>query len=124
MTSPEETVSPQPRTLSGTTAGRGNTLTIGTLIAACFAVTLAQIGIAIPATLNGLFQADLHPIGSQLTWISDAFLLPVAALELSFGVLGDLFGRKRLMIIGALLLTAGEFTGASSSGVYTLWAGQ
>ncbi len=124
MTSHDETVGTRQRRLPGAAASQGSTLTMGTLIVACFAVTLAQIGIAIPATLNGLFQQDLHPIGSQLTWISDAFLLPVAALELSFGVLGDLFGRKRLMIIGAVLLTAGEFTGASSSGVYTLWVGQ
>jgi MFS family permease len=99
-------------------------LAAGTLIAGCLAVCLAQIGIAIPATLNGLFQADLHPIGSQLTWISDAFLLPVTVLELTFGVLGDLFGRKRLLVGGALLMAVGETVAASSSGVYQLWVGQ
>jgi MFS family permease len=100
------------------------TLTTGTLIAACFAVFIAQVGLAAPATLNGLFQADLHPVGSQLTWISDAFLIPVAALELTFGVLGDLFGRKRLLVIGALLLAAGEAISASAPHVQLLWAGQ
>lgn len=107
-------------------------LTTGTLIAGCFAVMVAQIGIAIPATLNGLFQQDLHPIGSQLTWISDAFLLPVAVLELTFGVLGDLFGRKRLLVGGALMLAIGEGVAvltpgaASSTGtrVLVLWLGQ
>lgn len=89
------------------------TLTVGTLVVACFAVMVAQISLSTPATLNGLFQQDLHPVGSQLTWISDAFLLPVAALELGFGVLGDLFGRKRLLVIGGLLLTAGEFVARS-----------
>jgi MFS family permease len=106
---------------SGPAAGR---LALGTLIAGCLAVCLAQIGIAIPATLNGLFQADLHPIGSQLTWISDAFLLPVAVLELTFGVLGDLFGRKRLLVGGAVLMAIGETVAASSTGVYQLWVGQ
>ncbi|MFJ8826685.1 MFS transporter [Streptomyces sp. NPDC102467] len=99
-------------------------LAIGTLIAGCLAVCLAQIGIAIPATLNGLFQEHLHPVGSQLTWISDAFLLPVTVLELSFGVLGDLFGRKRLLVGGAVLLGAGEVVAAASSGIHQLWAGQ
>jgi MFS family permease len=96
----------------------------GTLIAACLAVCVAQIGLAIPATLNGLFQSDLHPIGSQLTWISDAFLLPVTVLELTFGVLGDLFGRKRLLVGGATLLAIGEFVAALASGVHVLWIGQ
>lgn len=104
--------------------GAGKGLAIGTMIACCFAVCLAQIGVAIPATLNGLFQEDLHPIGSQLTWISDAFLLPVSVLELTFGVLGDLFGRKRLLIGGALLMAAGEATAAAASGVHVLWVGQ
>jgi Major Facilitator Superfamily len=65
----------------------------GTLIAAVIAVILAQMALAIPAVLNGLFQQDLGTSSSQLTWISDAFLIPVCLLELSFGVLGDLFGR-------------------------------
>ncbi|MET7701317.1 MFS transporter [Streptomyces sp. NPDC005485] len=99
-------------------------LPLGTFIAGCLAVCLAQIGLAMPATLNGLFQEHLHPVGSQLTWISDAFLLPVAVLELSFGVLGDLFGRKRLLVGGAALLCAGEVVAASSSGVHQLWVGQ
>ncbi|HEU5027054.1 MAG TPA: MFS transporter [Spirillospora sp.] len=111
-------------TPSRSTPASGATLARGTLIACCVAVCLAQIGIAIPATLNGLFQKDLHPVGSQLTWISDAFLLPVAVLELTFGVLGDLFGRKRLLIGGAALMAIGETVSTTSSGVHQLWAGQ
>ncbi|GAA1250868.1 MFS transporter [Streptomyces javensis] len=99
-------------------------LPLGTLVAGCLAVCLAQIGLAIPATLNGLFQEHLHPVGAQLTWISDAFLLPVTVLELSFGVLGDLFGRKQLLVGGAALVCAGEVVAASASGIHQLWAGQ
>ncbi|WP_329311949.1 MFS transporter [Streptomyces sp. NBC_01262] len=102
----------------------GSGLPLGTLIAGCFAVCLAQIALAMPATLNGLFQEDLHPIGSQLTWISDAFLLPVTVLELTFGVLGDLFGRKRLLVGGSALLVLGELVAAVAGGVHQLWIGQ
>ncbi|WP_046734191.1 MFS transporter [Streptomyces humi] len=99
-------------------------LPVGTLVAGCFAVCLAQIALAMPATLNGLFQEDLHPVGSQLTWISDAFLLPVTVLELTFGVLGDLFGRKRLLVGGGALLVVGEALAAASTGIHMLWVGQ
>lgn len=117
------TASDLPRTAdTGDTAG--SALSTGTLVAGCLAVCLAQIALAIPATLNGLFQADLHPIGSQLTWISDAFLLPVSVLELTFGVLGDLFGRKKLLVGGAGLIVVGEVVAAASSGVHQLWIGQ
>lgn len=109
---------------SSRTTVTGPGLTTGTLVAGLLAVCLAQIGLAIPATLNGLFQTDLHLVGSQLTWISDAFLLPVAVLELTFGLLGDLFGRKRLLIGGASLLAVGEIVSTTSSGIHQLWAGQ
>ncbi|KPI12543.1 major facilitator superfamily MFS_1 [Actinobacteria bacterium OK074] len=125
--SPEPTSVPTPEAAPETApkpAAAVSRLPLGTLIAGCLAVCLAQIGLAMPATLNGLFQEHLHPVGSQLTWISDAFLLPVAVLELSFGVLGDLFGRKRLLVGGAGLLCAGEVVAATASGVHQLWAGQ
>jgi MFS family permease len=117
-------VSATTRTRSSSDATAPTDLAPGTLIACCLVVCLAQIGVAIPATLNGLFQEHLHPIGSQLTWISDAFLLPISVLELTFGVLGDLFGRKRLLIGGTLLMAAGEMVSATAGGVHTLWVGQ
>jgi MFS family permease len=102
-----------------------------TLIAAVIAVFVAQTALAIPAVLNGLFQQDLGTSSAQLTWISDSFLVPVCVLELSFGVLGDLFGRKRLLVAGALVLAVGESIalltpGASlptSTRILVLWAG-
>jgi MFS family permease len=107
-------------------------LTTGTLTAAAIAVCLAQVALAIPAVLNGLFQTDLGPTSSQLTWITDAFLVPVCLLELTFGVLGDLFGRKRLLVGGALVLAVGEAVAVLTPGagtatgtrVLVLWAGQ
>jgi MFS family permease len=113
-------------------AGQPPGLSRGTLVAATLAVCVAQIGLAIPAVLNGLFQQDLGPTSAQLTWISAAFLVPITLLELTFGVLGDLFGRKRLLIIGSLLLALGEAVAVLTPGagtstdlrVVVLWAGQ
>jgi MFS family permease len=110
----------------------GARLTGGTLAAAALAVLIGQLALAIPAVLNGLFQTDLHTSSSQLTWISDAFLVPVTLLELTFGVVGDLFGRKRLLIFGAAAVAVGELIavltpGAGSSTdtrVAVLWTGQ
>jgi MFS family permease len=107
-------------------------LTRGTLLAAALAVCVAQVALAIPAVLNGLFQTDLGTSSAQLTWISDAFLVPVTLLELTFGVLGDLFGRKRLVVLGTLLLVVGQTVSVLTPGsgsatgtrVLVLWAGQ
>jgi MFS family permease len=80
----------------------------GTLVAALLGVGTAQMAMAAPAALNGLFQQDLGTSSAQLTWISDSFLIPVCMLELTFGVLGDLFGRKRLLVGGAVVIAIGQ----------------
>lgn len=104
---------------------RHTTLNVATIVAVGFAVCLAQIGLAVPATLNGTFQTVLHPTGaSQLDWISDSILLPIAALELTFGVLGDLFGRKKLLVGGSLVLLVGEVISSTATGVVQMYVGQ
>ena len=79
----------------------------GTLAAAALGVLVVQITMAIPAVLNGQFQQDFGTTSAQLTWLTAAFLIPVTLLELTFGVLGDLFGRKRLLVYGAGLMVVG-----------------
>ncbi|WP_375489371.1 MFS transporter [uncultured Jatrophihabitans sp.] len=82
-------------------------LAVGTLVAAVAACFVAQLGVSIPATTQGYINQDLHISSTTLTWVSDAFMVPVTVLELSFGVMGDLFGRKRLLAIGGALMTLG-----------------
>lgn len=111
---------------------RPRALTLATVVATSLAVCVGQVGLAIPAVLNGSFQQDLGTTSSQLTWISDAFLVPVTLLELTFGVLGDLFGRKRLLVGGSGLMVVGELVSVlvPGSGTSTdvrvgmLWTGQ
>jgi MFS family permease len=101
-------------------------LSRGTLLAAAGAVAVAQIGLSMPAVINGLINQDLHTTSTTLTWVSDAFLVPVTLLELSFGVVGDLFGRKRLLAIGAALMVVGGLLGflTPSGGIGVLLAAQ
>jgi MFS family permease len=124
VTSHGDTVIGGPVQSSPVQPSPGGRPTRGTLIAACLAVCVAQIGLVLPAPINGVIQQQLHATGSQLTWISDAFILPTAILELTFGVLGDLFGRKRLLVIGGLLTAGGHSISATTSSVHALWLGQ
>ncbi len=101
-------------------------LSPGTLAASVSACFVAQFGLSIPAVLNGYINQDLGLSSTTLTWVSDAFLVPVTLFELSFGVVGDLFGRKRLLAIGSALVIIGGLFGffTPSDGVGVLLTGQ
>jgi MFS transporter, DHA2 family, multidrug resistance protein len=59
---------------------------------------LTVLSLALPT-----ISVDLHASTSSLQWITDAYSLVLAAMILPAGMLGDRFGRKRILI-GALVL--------------------
>ncbi|MEV8632257.1 MFS transporter [Streptosporangium sp. NPDC051023] len=70
------------------------------LVLLCFSLLLIAVDatvlhIAVPA-----LTAALEPTSIQLLWIIDVYSLVVAPLLLTFGTLGDHYGRKRLVMIG------------------------
>lgn len=95
-----------------------------TVVAACFAVLLAQVAYSLPGALNGTFQQEFQTTGAQLTWVTAAFAIPMVVFELTTGVIGDLFGRKRLLQVGALLTVAGSLVTYLADTVQLLWVGQ
>ncbi|HEY0797169.1 MAG TPA: MFS transporter [Acidisarcina sp.] len=56
------------------------------------------VNVALPA-LQGAF----HTTGSTLQWIVEAYVLSLASLLLLGGSFGDLYGRKRIFLIGVVL---------------------
>ncbi len=53
------------------------------------------LNIALPT-----IQRDLSADQSQLVWAVDSYILVFAALLFTWGVLGDKYGRKRILVIG------------------------
>jgi EmrB/QacA subfamily drug resistance transporter len=62
---------------------------------------LTVVNVALPQ-----IQSSLHSSFSDLQWVIDAYALTLAALLLTGGSLADLYGRKRLWIIGLVIFTA------------------
>ena len=45
-------------------------------------------------------QRDLRDVGSALEWIAAAYTLAIAVGLMTGGRLGDMFGRKRMLLLG------------------------
>jgi EmrB/QacA subfamily drug resistance transporter len=74
----------------------------------CGAVVMVVAGVSMLATAHTEIASDLQASQSQQQWIVDGYALPLAALLLPAGALGDRYGRR-----GALALGIAIFGGAS-----------
>jgi EmrB/QacA subfamily drug resistance transporter len=87
--------------------------TLGALSFALFMVMLDNtvVNVALPA-----IQKDLGIGVSELEWTVTAYALTFAVLLLSGGKLGDMYGRRRIFMIGLLVFTVSSLVcGLSSS---------
>jgi EmrB/QacA subfamily drug resistance transporter len=66
----------------------------------------AIVNVALPS-----IQRALHFNPTDLEWVVNAYTIAFGGLLLLGGRTGDLFGRRRMFIIGALLFTAGSLAG-------------
>ncbi len=64
---------------------------------------LTVLNLALPT-----IATDLHASSSNLQWISDAYSLVLAAAMLPAGLLGDRFGRKKVLLVALIVFGAGS----------------
>ncbi len=72
----------------------------------------------------GSVQGQLHAGVAHLQWVVSAYALTFAAAMLAFGMVGDEFGRKRVMLIGIVVFCAGSVLSALAPSVQVLIAGR
>ncbi|WP_453984876.1 MFS transporter [Brevibacterium casei] len=79
-------------------AGRREWLGLAVLMIPVLLISIDNtvLGFALPAISTGL-----HPTGTQLLWIVDIYALMLAGLLVAMGSIGDRFGRRLLLVIGA-----------------------
>jgi EmrB/QacA subfamily drug resistance transporter len=77
------------------------------------------VNVALPALASGL-----HADPSNLSWAINAYLLPLGALILLGGSLGDHFGRRRLFLIGLVLFASASILCAAAPTFAWLLAGR
>ncbi len=99
------------------------------LIVLCLSVFMLLLDTTVVNVAQVKIKDSLGASLTQIQWILDSYILAFAVLLLSFGRLGDIYGRKRFFMIGMAIFTAASvLCGASEwlgdktgiSGVYLL----
>src|SRR5215475_9440798 len=100
----------------GSAAGRG--LLIGTVLGSSMALLDTTIvNVALPHIGH-----DLGAPVAGLQWTVNAYLLPLAALVLLGGALGDRYGRRRVFLIGVVWFTVASVACGFAPGIGLLVA--
>ncbi|HWV35107.1 MAG TPA: DHA2 family efflux MFS transporter permease subunit [Thermomicrobiales bacterium] len=75
------------------------------LVVLCTGVFMLLIDSTIVNIAQRKIQIGLDANLSQIQWVLDAYILTFAVLLLTFGRLGDIFGRRRLFALGLTIFT-------------------
>jgi EmrB/QacA subfamily drug resistance transporter len=76
-----------------------------TLLAVCVATFMLLLDITIVNVALPAIEKALKASFSDLQWVVDAYALALATCVLTTGALADLFGRRRVFVIGIVLFT-------------------
>ncbi|GAA1936602.1 MFS transporter [Kitasatospora viridis] len=103
-------------------AGRGGNRRWWALAAICLSVLVLGFDGTILNVALPEMAVQLHASTGQLQWIADAYLVVFAAAMLPAGLLGDRFGRRRLLIGGLVLFGVASMVGTLADSSATLIA--
>lgn len=79
-----------------------------TLAAVCFGLFMALLDVTIVNVALPTIQEDLNASFDNLQWVIDAYALAFAVVLVTSARLGDIFGRKKVFIIGMGIFTFGS----------------
>ncbi|HJZ26007.1 MAG TPA: MFS transporter, partial [Streptosporangiaceae bacterium] len=90
-------------------------LAVLSLAALAYSVLSSAVIPALPT-----FQRSLHTSETGVTWLLTGFLLSASVGTAIIGKLGDMYGKKRLLVWTLLILAAGTLLAAVSSSLAVL----
>src|ERR1022692_2851460 len=88
--------------------------TFAVLAAAVAAYALLQ-SLVIPVLPT--IQAGLHTSQNMVTWVLTAYLLSASVFTPIMGRLGDMFGKKRLLVVALVALALGSLLAALAGSI-------
>jgi EmrB/QacA subfamily drug resistance transporter len=94
------------------------------LAAVCGVLFLTFLDNTVVSVALADMQTSLRSGVASLQWIVDGYMLAFAGLMLTGGTLGDLFGRKRMLLGGVVVFCAGSLVAALAPDAHVLIAGR
>ncbi|MFI5122929.1 MAG: MFS transporter [Vicinamibacteria bacterium] len=91
-----------------------------TLGAMCFALFMIMLDNTVVNVALPSIQSDLGSTLSGLEWTVNGYTLSIAVLLATGGRLGDIFGRRRVFLIGVVLFAASSMAAGVALGTTTL----
>ena len=73
-----------------------------TLVGACFGLFLLMLDSTVVSLALPRIRGDVGASAEQLQWMMNSYLLTIAVLVVTAGRLGDIFGRRRIFLLGML----------------------
>ena len=93
-----------------------------TLAGLSLLMLLSSLGTSIANVALPTLATEFHASFPQVQWVVLSYLLAIAALIVGIGRIGDLFGRRRVLIAGTGLFTTGSILCAAAPGIGALIA--
>ncbi len=92
-----------------------------TLAAMCFALFMVMLDNTVVNVALPSIQRDLHTSIAGLEWTVNAYMLAFGVLLVTGGRLGDIFGRRRVFLMGVVLFAASSaFIGFSQTSAWLI----
>ena len=104
------------------TARRGHGHPWLTLVAVSLGLMMVTLDGTVVSIANPTIGKDLNASLAGLQWVTNGYLLAVATCLIVGGKLGDLFGRKRIFVVGLVVFTAASLGCGLSDSIGSLIA--
>ncbi len=95
-----------------------------TLAGACFGLFILMLDSTVVALALASIRQDIGATAAGLQWMMNGYLLVITAFVVTGGRLGDMFGRKRLFLIGMAVFALGSVVSATADDQLTLIVGR
>lgn len=106
------------------TGGLGSPAQAAALATLCVVLFLTFLDNTVVSVGLANIQTTLHAGVTSLQWVVDGYALTFATFMLAAGTMGDILGRKKVMLAGVAIFCAGSVVCATAPGASWLIAGR